>query len=280
MGDPSMETADDWDHYDPHARNASLWITLVIAATSIAIVAVIILGPRYTKKCLLAIRRRTVNGRRQEDMGRRPINDNMRYLYGEWDPSTESERTTPSGVSINTVGLVMSTYVTGAAVGSTYDNATCDGGYSYLYDDDNDCSKEPPSESDRTSEGEPDTGGDHVTIAVTEISMPEDDYGSESEQTRESEDCDESGSAEYVAVAVDASQTEDQKSNCVSDELTGAANDGFVNLNRLERRTGNSSLDVCVCSMSDDLDTDWSYRAESSQGDSVGSSCEENIMLP
>jgi len=281
-----VRTVEDWARYDPHARNASLWITLVIAALSIAIVAVIILGPRYTKRCLQAIRRSAGGGRWEEGIDRPAWDDNTRYLYGEWDPTTttapESEHTTPSaGVTINTIGLVMSTYVTGAAVGSTYDHVTAchddviDDG---VFDDgDGDLDAALP-----TFRSEPEMMGYHVTADVTEISMPDDDDddSSEFEQTEGSEECDDNGFVGNDDDVDDMSQRENRNSNDVTGERPGAGIDELDDATRSEPRTGNSSLDACVCTASDAENTDWSCQAERCRGVSVTSQCEENVLPP
>ena len=131
---------------------------------------------------------------------------------------------------------------------------------------------------------EPEMRGYHVTADVTESSMPHggDDDSSEFEQTEGSEEWEESGCVgnDDDDDVDDTSEREDRNSRDVTGERPGAGNDEFDDASRSEPRTGNSSVDACVCSAGDDVDTDWSCQAESSRAAGVTSKCEENVMPP
>ena len=259
----AIDSLVDWEQDDLRAHNTSLWITLVIASLSIAIVAVIILGPRYLKKCLRKIRRRLQRSRGDVGTDRGTANDNMRYLYGEWDPSTDSEQTTPSGVHLNAMELVMSTYVAGTVVGTTYDDASRDGnGYSYLCRDD--CRHDASFD-------------DLMATEVSDVSPLQDGELSESERTADNDECIENMSIEHDDIG------------CLSDHLrnTFGVSDDIADSSNAEigtsRTTNKLEMKNCTiddCRPSDDSDNSDSSREEISGDSCMYSTSEENGIPP
>ena len=184
----------------------------------------------------------------------------MRYLYGEWDPSTDSEQATPSGTHLNAVGLIMSTYVAGAVVGTTYDEASRDGnGYSSLCRED--CRNDVSFDDD-------------TTMGFSDISTLQDGKFSEYVLTAENDTCigDVSVDNAYVGCLSDhLRNTLD-----VSVELTDSMNADIGTTNTLEMK--NCSIDAC--SLSDDSDQSESSREEISERCSVDSTNKENAIPP
>ena len=192
----------------------------------------------------------------------------MRYLYGEWDPSTDSEQATSSGTHLNAVGLAMSTYVAATVVGTTYDEASRDGnGYGYLCR--NDCRNDVSFDDD-------------TTMGVCDISMLQNGEFSEYVRTADNEKCIENVSVENSDVC---SLTDHLRNTIgVSVQIADSSNAEIATTDALEMK--HCSTDDCRsigdCRLSDDSDVGIpeNSREEISDRCCMDSKSEENGIPP